>query len=474
MPLRRHIANGLDLVVWLFGEQQIAAELDRSGVPYIVLNGFTREFPGALAATFTQNVVTYTATIADLGASNCVELALLTGTAENALVTNATRVVTETGTVTFEVAYPFLDGKILAKLVADNACATAAWQTETPVLEVNMVDYTTYTWNEGVTEGEWTDPANWTASIDNPYALYPNSSKARANFKNCTVPTTVYVNGTVVVDVIQDQNNNALDLTFTRSPNAASATIHVWATWWDGFGDSTVTIDGINHWCHDGKYMNLAYLKVTNGATFETAQETQWHKSGAVLEVSKGSLWLQTDWTLSMTGDGSKFILDDSTFRSKGEIWCPRNNLGSNNIIEVRGENPAFDCTGFVAGRDSQSESGPTIVFFVPENGYATAPFSRANGGSFNPKLPMNIVVDPSSPAMRVAKKRVQTKLIDYPKGYIQAINNISFAAQKRAGTISYRYTYGTDYAAEPATEGALPTALWIDIVQRPTVIVIR
>ena len=66
MPLRRHIANGLDLVVGLFGEQQIAAELDRSGVPYVVLNGFTREFPGALAVIREETRRCYEQLIAEL------------------------------------------------------------------------------------------------------------------------------------------------------------------------------------------------------------------------------------------------------------------------------------------------------------------------------------------------------------------------------------------------------------------------
>ena len=176
--------------------------------------------------------------------------------------------------------------------------------------------------------------------------------------------------------------------------------------------------------------------------------------------------------TLSLTGAGSKFILDNSTFYSRSELWCPRNSAGANNVIEVRGTNPVFDCTGFVAGRDSQGESGPTIVFVVPEGGYVAPPFSRANGGSFNPKLPMNIVVDPASPALHAGDKRVVTKLIDYPKGSIQSQNNISLAA--RPGMLSFRYTYGTADAAEPATEGALPTGLWLDIAKRPTILMLQ
>ena len=48
-PLRRHLADGFDFVVGLFGERQIAEMLDRAGVPYVILNGFTRDFPNARA-----------------------------------------------------------------------------------------------------------------------------------------------------------------------------------------------------------------------------------------------------------------------------------------------------------------------------------------------------------------------------------------------------------------------------------------
>ena len=48
-PLRRHLADGFDFAVGLFGERQIAEMLDRANVPYVILNGFTRNFPNARA-----------------------------------------------------------------------------------------------------------------------------------------------------------------------------------------------------------------------------------------------------------------------------------------------------------------------------------------------------------------------------------------------------------------------------------------
>lgn len=48
-PLRRHLVGGFDFAVGLFGEHQIADVLDHAGVPYVVLNGFTHDFPNARA-----------------------------------------------------------------------------------------------------------------------------------------------------------------------------------------------------------------------------------------------------------------------------------------------------------------------------------------------------------------------------------------------------------------------------------------
>ena len=48
-PLRRHLADGVNFAIGLFGERQAAAMLDHADVPYVILNGFTRDFPNARA-----------------------------------------------------------------------------------------------------------------------------------------------------------------------------------------------------------------------------------------------------------------------------------------------------------------------------------------------------------------------------------------------------------------------------------------
>ena len=47
--LRRSASNGLDFAILVTEETKVAEACDAAGVPYIVLNGFTRNFPNALA-----------------------------------------------------------------------------------------------------------------------------------------------------------------------------------------------------------------------------------------------------------------------------------------------------------------------------------------------------------------------------------------------------------------------------------------
>ena len=47
--LRRHMANGIDFAVGLFGRPDISSLLDRAGIPHIVINGFMHDFPKARA-----------------------------------------------------------------------------------------------------------------------------------------------------------------------------------------------------------------------------------------------------------------------------------------------------------------------------------------------------------------------------------------------------------------------------------------
>ena len=424
-------------------------------------------FGGGLSASVAANVVTYTVALADVGARAAAELTILVGTSESELaeVESQTQTITEAGTVSFVVTYPFLNGTVYAKATVDNACTSESWHTETAVLKTDLVDNTTYTWKEGVTEGEWTDPANWIPSVQNEYTTYPNSGKARANFKNCTVPTTVYVNGSVQVDVIQDENNNALDLTFTTSPNATEiATINVWAMWWDGFGESDITIDNLRFITHDGKYMNVRKLLVTNGSTFQVSGEAQHHKGGAIIEVSKGSTWLQNDWCLSMNGEDTVFILDDSTYKcnnGNGQLYLARNSGGGGDTIIVRGKHPVFDCNGVVVCRDgdpSENMKHTKIIFEIPEGGYEEAPFKRGEFLSGS-KLLTDVLIDPASPVFKSGK--VSTQLVG------TTINKpwIDYEGQVRPDRFTLRYEGGTADA---------PTELWFDYVRPGLMVYIK
>ena len=48
-PLRRHVLSGLSFAIVLSEFRQIAELLDRAGVPYVIVNGYARDFPNARA-----------------------------------------------------------------------------------------------------------------------------------------------------------------------------------------------------------------------------------------------------------------------------------------------------------------------------------------------------------------------------------------------------------------------------------------
>ena len=405
-------------------------------------------FDGALAAKQEFNVVTYTAKLASLGGGASVEVILYSGTSANDLQISAMRTVDAAGEVSFAVPYAFVNGTVYAKMAAGTA--------ETPVLEVNMVDSSEYVWKAGVTEGEWTDPDNW-EKPDNPYLTYPNSIKCDVNLKNCTAPTVITIPETINVDWVKT-DGSTLNVTFRKDPSAEGRVLlHTWGVWWNVFGGGNVTIDGIDFYCHDCGTMEVSTFRVVNGASFETNKEASFHRAGTVLEVSGKSLWKQADWSLSLTGADTTFILDDSTYQSKGTLYLGRNKDGGGDTLILRGKNPVVDCNGVISGEafDIPPETRHTrIVFSIPKGGYAEPPFRKGNF-LYGEKLKTDVLVDPKSPVFGGPK--ISTKLVD-TDGVIFR-DWITQEGQSRPERFTLRY--------EGGAEANRPKELWFDYVRK-------
>ena len=67
-PLMRHLAGGLSFAIVLGDSRQIAELLDRAAVPYVFLDGSTRDFPNARAVLRTETAECYAELIAVLKA----------------------------------------------------------------------------------------------------------------------------------------------------------------------------------------------------------------------------------------------------------------------------------------------------------------------------------------------------------------------------------------------------------------------
>ena len=297
----------------------------------------------------------------------------------------------------------------------------------------DVVDETRYAWNPEVEEGDWSDPKNWIVESTNiEHPTYPNSAKCHAYFRNLTKPVRVRITESVQVDYLCPWAN--VDVTLYREPSKEEVRMQIWGTWWDQTKNAKFTVDGkIYYYSHDTKYIAAgAYLKFANGATYETSTETPLHGDGATIEVCGGSTYLQSNWALSIRGTGTRFILDDSTFRAKREIYLARNTDGKGCTIDIRGAAPHVDCPGVIAGRDGAPSVSPKIVFTVPAGGYAQAPFYREKGNflwtnDHNAGLMTEISVDPESPFL-MAKGAESTTLVDYPNGSVHGENIVSAA----------------------------------------------
>lgn len=67
-PLMRHVANGLDLAVGLLSSSQVVGVLARADIPYVILNGFTCDFPGAVGVVAEDFTAAYDSLVAVLRA----------------------------------------------------------------------------------------------------------------------------------------------------------------------------------------------------------------------------------------------------------------------------------------------------------------------------------------------------------------------------------------------------------------------
>jgi len=333
----------------------------------------------------------------------------------------------------------------------------------------DAADDTVYVWTGAGGDRLWTNPSNWAPS--NPGGTYPNSAQATADFRSAEGPTVVDLPVSVAVAKL-DLGKKGADVTLRRSADGEVALSPGSIATAE---DLSFTIDGLAL-----SYNGLAYAKgmrftVANGASFETRHETQLHADGAVLEVKGGSSYVQNDWTISISGTGSRLVVDDAYVSSKTSLWLSRNSGGRGNAIEIRGKNPRIRTAGLVVGRDSVSDVPPRIVFVIPEGGYAETPFDfTSKGGDFASDngrgQTVDISVDPDSPAFGGASCRV--RLAACAGGGRVRKGNIGFPPRRRSERLTFRYAYGADGSAED--DGTDPTALWVDVAKNPFVLRIR
>ena len=412
--------------------------------------------------------------VTDVGAGGGATVELWTGLSYSTLALTGSATVTEAGTVTIPVEHDkFM--RYAYRFRVTNACATESWESWTDIAYLDVNDNASYVWKAGVYAGDWEDAANWVSSIDDPRCAYPNSPSSAVSFANCEEGKPVVVSlhdntsvGTLVFVKNTDVTlHNATDDTVSFRPGSITTA--------DGLA---FTIDGLYVPYNNLQYRKDMHFTVANGAEFETRSETELHADGAILEVTGQSTYRHSDWTISISGTGSKLIVDDSLVRSQnGSIWLSRNSNGKGNVIEVRGKHPRLFTRGVIVGRDSKSDVPPRIVFVVPEGGYDEAPFQwiqEDNGFCSNNGRGQTaeIVVDLASPALS-ARRSSTVMLADWTNGGGTRIvkDNIDFSKQQKPDRTHFYYTYGADSSTED--DGTAPTGLWATLDGRRAMMVI-
>ena len=434
-------ANGVEDVTpiyasWMEGSAALSSEVSASET------GFVGTFDGELDR---------------VGAGAAATVMLWTGASESSLTNTATLVMNAAGKFSFPVTFPFTNEKVYYQFRVSNDCNGETLTSATSVFSIDLQDRLTYVWTGAGDTPNWCDPANWVAS--DTRGTYPNSTLCTADFRAVSE---------AVVELPQDISVKRLDLekkalsvTLKNTARDQSVLKVTELTTAEGLA---FTLDGLYFSYAGVPFKKNMRFTLDNKATFETWSETQLHADGAILEVKGQSQYLHTDWTLSLNGVGSKFILDDSYFRAyNGSIWLSRNTGGKDNVVEIRGANPRIECRGLLVGRDGKSDTPPQVVFFVPAGGYTVAPFTWINqnegfaaGGK---EQTLNLTVSPDSPGL--ASGKMTTRLVDW-KGTAKIEKDfIDTSLQPKANQLTFFYSYGADGNVEPSTEGEKPSSLW-------------
>ncbi|MBR1921849.1 MAG: hypothetical protein IJ829_07620, partial [Kiritimatiellae bacterium] len=443
-------------------------------------------FPTAASRYSTDgahHAITFKANMMTVGAGTNL-VTLWTGDSPDTLAANGDPFRVDT-TDAFSVTRTFtgVPRTIYYQFVAINtAPGGTAWTNSSPIAHEEFIERTSYTWKEGVADGYWNDPDNWTATSYTDNAVgYPCITKGSNDgwaYLPAGCATTFRISGaqkgshiklvgtgtdilflgvgdgaSLHADFQFDNNNSAYTNSTWTFANLAVSDRDTFDNGLGGALSSNLTLrftgSTVNLPQGSGGVNGLAVKAVDSRILIEdgsaaTAKAASLESAGAVLSVDSS--------TLTLTSGGV-------TFDASGD------HAGIAVAIAGAGARITSSNGEFCNVGGKAVENDVAVKFAVPAGGFAAAPlysegtncsFAEFSGDGNTGKILISL--DSRSPVF-AGNARTSVPLIEW-KGGVDT-NNVSTVASRRA---DYRYTYGwPSTLAAPENEGDLPTGLWAD-----------
>ncbi|MBQ2623965.1 MAG: DUF2341 domain-containing protein [Kiritimatiellae bacterium] len=345
------------------------------------------------------NNITFTGNLSDLGAGGSAVVTLYVGTANNADSLEAVETpkkITGTGNFTFTHAFPELDKTYYWQFRAVSTTAGGTpLETRTGVKSCRQNEKATYTWKadgNGNWNGDWEDPAHWSANMS-PNKGYPQSSGSIAQFANCTLehPVTVNVNdkytlsrlrfwgsdnGSKIVFVGTGRDTSGFTSGYDQSAVASNTEVE--------FRDMTLNASGNWEVLRNTAKTNVTFRvvrsKVAVGLYFALSANT------CRLEVLGGSEFIAPG-KLNMGGRGTVMVVDDSTVTaastSMGIIFNADTSEKGEIEVRLRGRNAKINAGSFYTYAATSGQFGARVILEVPKEGFASAPIEMTSTKKF-------------------------------------------------------------------------------------------
>ena len=273
----------------------------------------------------------------------------------------------------------------------------------TLLLTATAVPAADYTWNPAVSNGAWSDPANWLVNGATPAAA-PGTSD-NVSFDGITAVVTLSEN--TAVNKLTGISNSA-NVTFQTATSGTTYGLSV-KTGFPGTVDASgmFTFDGINLYPNYATLNNSYWGLNENNVTFGSDCTLVAKNAGGIyfgaLSVNSavhfiaetgGRVWVRK-W---QSVKGLDLVLDDGKLDGYGNAFT----VNGNAMITFKGSAP--EMRFFQA--DPSISGTITFHFFLPSSPYASGPIVNRAAIDFSPSGSVVFEIDGNSPAFTSGSKQ--------------------------------------------------------------------